>query len=314
MVKMYRTKKYKQQIKKKTKKIYRGGTDIMNSNELNNDTLKENKIMEEVKNSEKFPSIMSNLNLMKPVSNLMEGAEGIATSVIGNLKKPISNIVNESVTLGEGLIEKGIEKAGDIVGVDVTQPQIVENKLQQIENIISNPKIKEEVSKIAEVAGEAMEPYIGPLEEKVIQKTKEVGEELGKSAVQIGLNTAEEIPGVGVVIGTLRSLDQAAKAGLSTVNAFTEVSKDTTDAINATAKNYKRLMEEKSKIGERINNSISEFSNPQSLLSKSNPLNINSTKTGGGFNSKKKYNKTKKYINKFANTNKYTNKYKSKCK
>jgi len=303
MVKIYKTKKVKKQIKKKTKKIYKGGEVNINSDELNN-TLKENKIMEDIKKNSELSSVMPNLNinmqkLTNPVSNIIEGTKGMATNIIGDLKNPISNIVNEGITLGEGLIEKGIEKAGNVVGVDVTQPKIIENKLHQIENIISNPEIKEEIGKIVEVAGEAMEPYIQPLEEKVIEKTKEVGKELGTSAVKIGLNTAEEIPGVGVIIGTLRSLDQAAKAGLSTVNAFTEVSKDTTDAINATAKNYKRLMEEKNRIGQRINSSISTFNNPQSLLTNQlKPSNVISKKIGGKITNKKKYIKPKKYTNK----------------
>ena len=303
---MYITKKNKQQMKKKTKKIYKGGEVNVTSNEINN-TLKENKIMEEVKNSEGIPSIMPNVNVlnsMKPVSNVIESAQGMATNIIGNLKKPVSNVVSKGVTLAEGLIEKGIEKVGDFVGVDVNQPQTIENKLHQIENIISNPEIKKEITKIGEVVGEAMKPYIKPLEEKIIEKTEEVGKELGTSAVKIALNTAEEIPGLGILIGTIRSLDQATKAGLSTINAFSEVSKETTDAINATAKNYKRLMGEKNQINERINNSISEFANPQSLLSNTNKsLNNGSSNVTGG-RSKKKYSKSKKY----------TIKYKSRCK
>jgi hypothetical protein len=300
MVKKNKTKKIKKQLKKKTKKIYRGG----NTNEIN-ESLKENKIMEEVQNDSKLSSIMPNLNMP-----IVEKTKGFISNIIGDASKPISqiknsalNIASEGVTLAEGLAEKGIEKVGNVVGVDVTKPQIIENKLHQIENIISSPEIKKEISKITEVAGQAVEPYIKPLEEKVIEKTKEVGKELGTSAVQIGLNTAEEIPGVGIIIGTLRSLDQAAKAGLSTINAFTEVSKDTTDAINATAKNYKRLIGENLEIGKRINNSISEFSNPQSLLSKTNPLNVGSSKLSGG--RRKKYNKYNKYNN-------YTNKKKQK--
>jgi len=312
MVKNYRTKKIKKQVKKKTKKIYRGGK--INENSETNELLKENRIMEEVQNNSKLPSLMPNLNisnLMKPLSNTIENTKGVMSNLIRGSEKPISqikqgvlNIASKGATLAEGLAEKGIEKVGDIVGVDVTKPEIIENKLHQIENIISSPEIKQEISKISEVASEAAEPYIKPLEEKIIEKTKEVGKELGTSAVQIGLNTAEEIPGVGVIIGTLRSLDQAAKAGLSTLNAFTEVSKDTTDAINATAKNYKRLMGEKNQINERINNSISEFANPQSLLSNTNKsLNNGSSHVTGG-RSKKKYSKSKKY----------TIKYKSRCK
>jgi hypothetical protein len=156
-------------------------------------------------------------------------------------------------------------------------------------------------------------PYIKPLEDKVMENVREVGEELGSSAVKIGLNTAEEIPGVGIIIGTLRSLDQATKAGLSTINAASEVTKDTADTINASAKNFKRLFDEKIKIGDRINSSISNFTNPQNLLSKAkanaNSLNLKSPlKTQGGRNKKKYNSKFKKHTSK--NKNKGKNKYK----
>ena len=299
---MYKTKKIKKQLKKKTKKIYRGGAPT--ADELN-DKIKENEIMEEVKNSSTLPSLMPNLNISgimgdfgKPISKIKEGA---------------INIASEGVTLAEGLVEKGIEKAGNVVGVDVTRPELIANKLRQMKNIISNPEIKEEIGKIGVIASESVAPYIKPLEDKVMENVREVGEELGSSAVKIGLNTAEEIPGVGIIIGTLRSLDQATKAGLSTINAASEVTKDTADTINASAKNFKRLFDEKIKIGDRINSSISNFTNPQNLLSKAkanaNSLNLKSPlKTQGGSNKKKYNSKFKKHTSK--NKNKGKNKFK----
>ena len=297
MYKTKKTKKIKKQFKKKTKKIYRGGIgeptnvplgETLTADELNN-KLKENEIMKEVKNSSTLPSLMPNLNI-SGISNIM----GDLGKPISKIKEGAINIASEGVILAEGLAEKGIEKAGNVVGVDVTRPELITNKLHQMENIISNPAIKEEIFKIGEIASESVAPYIKPLEDKVIENAKEVGQELGSSAVKIGLNTAEEIPGVGIIIGTLRSLDQAAKAGLSTINAASEVVKDTADTANATAKKFKRLFDEKMKIGDRINNSISNFTNPKNLLSKvKSPL-----KTQGGSNKKKYNNKFKKHTSK----------------
>jgi hypothetical protein len=302
MVKMYKTKKIKKQFKKKTKKIYRGGAPT--ADELN-DKIKEKEIMDEVKNSSTLSSLIPNLQM---------------PSIMGDLGKPLSkmkegaiNIATKGVTLAEGLAEKGIEKAGNVVGVDVTRPELIENKLRQMESIISNPVIKEEIGKIGVIAGESVTPYIKPLEDKVMKNVRDVGEELGSSAVKIGLNTAEEIPGVGIIIGTLRSIDQATKAGLSSINAASEVVKDTADTINASTKNFKRLFDEKMKIGDRINSSISNFTNPQNLLSKAKEnaksLNFKSPlKTQGGSNKKKYNSKLKKHTNK--NKNKRKNKYK----
>lgn len=270
---MYKTKKIKHQPKKKTKKLYRGGNaELKEEPELNNtqevtpnelsEQIKENKIMEEVKNSSSLSSLMPNLS----ASNIMSGLEG----PISNIKKGAINIASDGIVLAEGLAEKGIEQVGNAVGVDVTHPETIENKLHQIKNIISNPVIKEEIAKIGEVVLESASPYIEPLKEKVIEKAQEVGQEIGKSAVQIALNTADEIPIVGLVISGVRSGNQAAKAALATVNATSEVVKDTADTINATAKNFERLVGEKIKIGDRISNSISEFTNPKTLLSKDN--------------------------------------------
>lgn len=312
---MYKTKKIKYQSKKKTKKLYRGGnTELKEEPHLNNthevnpnessEQIKENKIMEEVKNSSSLSSLMPNLS----ASNIMSGLEG----PISNIKKGAINIASDGIVLAEGLAEKGIEQVGNAVGVDVTNPEIVENKLHQLKNIISNPEIKEEIAKIGEVVLESASPYIEPLKEKVIEKAQEVGKEIGASAVQIALNTAEEIPGIGMAVGVIRSADEATKAGLATVNATSEVIKDTADTINATAKNFKRLVGEKIKIGDRISNSISEFTNPKTLLSKDN---INSSMSKliktpspsllskknilkGGINNKKVLNKSKKRINK----------------
>ena len=66
---------------------------------------------------------------------------------ISKIKEGAINIASEGVILAEGLAEKGIEKAGNVVGVDVTRPELITNKLHQMENIISNPAIKEEIFK-----------------------------------------------------------------------------------------------------------------------------------------------------------------------
>jgi hypothetical protein len=103
----------------------------------------------------------------------------------------------------------------------------------------------------------------------VIDKTVEASgkalSKIGETGVKVLLNTAEEIPGVGIIFGTVRSLSNIGEAIVSSVNAGSEVITASSDMINATTKNYERLVEEKNQIAGRTNKSIEEFVKPTVL-------------------------------------------------
>ena len=140
------------------------------------------------------------------------------------------------------------------------------------------------------VALDAAKPFIDDLIDEIFEKLKVVGTEFGEAGVKIALNTLEEIPGYGVIIGTIRSASNAAEAVLASSNAFSEVVTKTSDTINASVQNFDKLMKEKGDLINRTTESINKFSENM----KSMPTNINTNSVGGTRKHKKNNNKSKK--------------------
>jgi len=219
---------------------YRNKNIIIGGNDLLNKDVNASEIMNEIKKERKFNLNLGNIPVFKKTSELVEG-----------------------------LTIKGIEHLGLLLGVDLSNPQSINEKLEKIKIALTDPKNKEkiqeivnEAAKVGVVAIEAAEPFIKPLVDKTVELGSEALTKLGESAVKIGLNTAQEIPGVGVVIGTVRSLSNASEALLSASNAASEIITNTSDSINAASKNFERLMKEKMDSLNRINDSVNKFQRP----------------------------------------------------
>jgi hypothetical protein len=234
---------------------------LVGGNDLSNDKTA-NEIMNEVKNERKMK--------FASLGNL-------STSTFKTDNFPI---LKKTTDLLEGLTIKGLDHLAILLGVDFSNSQSISNKLEQIKAAINDPKNKEKVREIVNeaaqvgaVAIEAAEPFIKPLVDKTTELGNEALSKIGESAVKIGLNTAEEIPGVGVVLGTVRSLSDAGEAFLAASNAANEVITTTSDSINAATKNFERLMKEKMDGLNRINDSVNKFQQPFDM-SKKIPMKI----------------------------------------
>ena len=183
-----------------------------------------------------------------------------------------STILDKTGELAEGVAVKSLEGVGNLIGVDLSDSQNTGEKLEEIKTALSDPqnkeKVKEIISEAADVGAVAIEaasPFIKPLVEKSINVGSEALSKMGESAVKIGLNTAEEIPGVGVLIGTVRSLSNAGEAVMAATNAAGEVVTASSDSINAATKNFERLMKEKQNSLNRINDSVNKFTNSSNI-------------------------------------------------
>lgn len=177
-------------------------------------------------------------------------------------------ILQKMSELAEGVALKTIENIGMLLGVDLSNPQDVNGNLDKIKLALSNPETKEKIrsivgqmSEILVVALEAASPFIEPLMNKTFEVGTDALSQMGESGVKIALNTAEEIPGVGVLIGTIRSLSSAMEAFLAGVNAGDEVITSSSDSINAAVRNFKQIMNDKQNSLNRINNSVNNFQN-----------------------------------------------------
>lgn len=228
---------------------------------------------------------LSNNKTVNEIMNEVKNERKLNFASLGNLSAPTFKtdnfpILKKTTDLVEGLTVKGVDHLAILLGVDFSNSQSISNKLEQIKAAINDPKNKEKVREIVNeaaqvgaVAIEAAEPFIKPLVDKTTELGNEALSKIGESAVKIGLNTVEEIPGVGVVIGTVRSLSDAGEAFLAASNAANEVITTTSDSINAATKNFERLMKEKTDGLNRINDSVNKFQQPFDM-SKQIPMKI----------------------------------------
>ena len=136
-------------------------------------------------------------------------------------------------------------------------------------------KLLGEGAKVVALGLDSSRPAINKFVETTTNAFEKSATKMGSAAVNIGLNTLEEIPGVGVVIGTIRSLDKAVKAAQSVVNAGNEVVAASGDAVNQVTQNIenakskmnvmdlqKQLQDkirDKTEILKKVGGSIAEF-------------------------------------------------------
>lgn len=249
------------------------------------------------------------------------GADADATAVADELKKKIedehslsnllpdfglgdSKVMDKVVDLSEGVALKTIDNTANILGVDLNNSEKFNEKLEDIKNVLDNPENKElikdiagEVSEIGVVALDAAKPFVNELITEVSDKLGVIGNEFGETGVKVALNTLEEIPGAGVVIGTIRSASNIGEAILASSNATAEVVTKASDTLNASLQNFDNLLKEKGDVLARTTDSINKFSeNMKSMPSSINAPKINAPAVVGGSRKHKRYNKKTKKV------------------
>lgn len=208
-----------------------------------------------------------------------------------------SKVMDKVVDLSEGVAIKTIDNTADIFGIDLNDSEKFKDKLEDIKNVLDDPENKEllkdiagEVSEVGVVALQAAKPFVNELITEVSDKLGVIGNEFGETGVKVALNTLEEIPGAGVVIGTIRSASNIGEALLASTNATAEVVTKTSDTVNATLQNFDNLLKEKGDVLARTTESINKFSENM----KSMPSSISKSKDGGSRKNKRSKNKSKK--------------------
>jgi len=239
-----KTKKCKLQIRRKklTNKIkYDGvGGDNLVSSVTNNNTV--NKIMEQVKSERKMD--------------------------LGKLE-----VVQKLQTLLSGLFLKATDNIAKLANIDINDPTSIEKKLEQIKSVLLNPANKERVKKIISdlstqgiIAIQAASPFLQEFLDKGVTIGTKTLSEISQAIVKIGFNTATEIPGVGILVGTIRSIGNAGDAIAASTNAAAQLVTNYSDALNGSLLNFKILSQENSDRLNNINKSINDF--------KQTPLNM----------------------------------------
>ena len=190
-------------------------------------------------------------------SGVADKANQVGSLIVGELNKKLdSPEVKETVTQAIG---NTVEIAKDIV-------EKANEKLNNPEFVGEIAEATRNVSNAAATVIEAAEPAIN----QVIDQTSQIGEQMlskvGDSAVNIALNTAEAVPGVGAGIGLIRDIDKAAVAGEAIVEAGMKTATSFADGIAKTEDAIKKKMEEAKTIANRTNQGINAFNAADKII------------------------------------------------
>jgi hypothetical protein len=170
-----------------------------------------------------------------------------------------AKLINRILILIEGLVLESIGQLGNVIGIDVSNPQQVNAKLSEIQFILSDPEINEKVriivgkmSVLLTVALEAAEPYIKPLADKLNTIYVKSTSDLGKSTIAIIKNIAKAIPIYGAIVSLIDSANTVAVTSADTLVAQQHATLAVNEAINKMSDDFTNLLKQKQDLLARI--------------------------------------------------------------
>jgi hypothetical protein len=212
-----------------------------------------------------------------------------------------SKVTDKVVDLSEGVALKTIDGAADILGIDLNNSEKFNEKLEDIKNVLDDPENKElikdiagDVSEIGVVALQASKPFVDELITDVSDKLGVIGNEFGETGVKVALNTLEEIPGAGIIVGSIRSASNIGEALLASSNATAEIVTKASDTVNASLQNFDNLLKEKGDVLARTTESINKFS--ENMKNMPSTIPSSTLKKSGGSRKHKRFRKKTKKV------------------
>jgi len=211
---------------------------------------------------------------------------------LSNVNLGDSKVLEKLTDLSESLAVKTIDKSAEYLNVDLKNSEQFKEKLEDLKNIFNNPENKKligevvaNLSEVGVVALTAASPFITKLFEEITEKVKLIGSEFGETGVKVAMNTLGEIPGYGIIVGTIRSASNIGEAILASTNATAEVVTTASDTLNASMQSFDKLLKEKGDLINRTTDSINKFSENIKQM----PLQ----QSGGGGGISRRYKKDK---------------------
>ena len=243
-----RTKRNKRLRKKnKSYKIYGGSENVINDNE--NIGKKD------------IDALTEQIKAQHSLSNFLPDF-GLSNVNLGD-----SKVLEKLTDLSESLAVKTIDKSAEYLNVDLKNSEQFKEKLEDLKNVFNNPENKKligevvaNLSEVGVVALSAASPFITKLFEEITEKVKLIGSEFGETGVKVAMNTLGEIPGYGIIVGTVRSASNIGEAILASTNATAEVVTTASDTLNASVQSFDKLLKEKGDLINRTTDSINKFS------------------------------------------------------
>jgi hypothetical protein len=151
----------------------------------------------------------------------------------------------------EGVATGALAKIGDAVGINIDSPKEVEKTLDNLKEMVSNPKNIENTKEIisnavnnASVYVKAAEPLISPLTDKVLEVGSKTMEKAGETATLVVSNAVKEIPGVGLAYSLVQDASKIGEAISAATNAAAELTTSTADSAVVFKRNLDKLKNE----------------------------------------------------------------------
>ena len=254
-----RTKRNKRLRKKnKSYKIYGGSENVINENidskDINGKDINGKAISDK-------DVLINQIKAQHSLSNFLPDF-GLSNVNLGD-----SKVLNKLTELTEGLALKSIDKSAEYLNIDLNNSDQFKEKLEDLKNVFNNPENKKligeivaNLSEVGVVALTAASPFITKLFEEITEKVKVIGSEFGETGVKVAMNTLGEIPGYGIIVGTVRSASNIGEAILASTNATAEVVTTASDTLNASMQSFDKLLKEKGELINRTTDSINKFS------------------------------------------------------
>jgi hypothetical protein len=196
-----------------------------------------------------YPSRKRNNYFKRKQSRKIRGGqeakqEQLAEEIQGEHPGLVGPAVNLVSSTANNVASAAITGASNLLGVNLASTDSVNNALEKEIKVLSDPETKEHIQEVigegAQVLAtglEAAQPAINQLVETTTEAVEKSAEKIGNAGINIALNTLEEIPMLGVLVGTIRSVDKAIAAGQSVINAGSEIVTASGDAVNQVTQN-----------------------------------------------------------------------------
>lgn len=174
-----------------------------------------------------------------------------------------AKLINRLLLLIEGMILKSLDKLGYVIGVDISDPKQVSEKIEAIQGILLDPEINEQVRIIVgkigvllTIALDAAEPYIKPMTDKLNRIYVKSTSELGVSTVTIIKNIAKVIPVYGAIVAMIDAANTVAVSSANTATAKEHAKMAVGDAIREMSDEFRTLLKQKKDLLSRIPNEV----------------------------------------------------------
>lgn len=187
-------------------------------------------------------------------------AQAVMSGFVQNANQAVAGAVNQlSNTI------QSPEVKGDIVRAMGHFVQAIKDVLNGINAKLQDPSFVQSLASTADLL-DVLKPALFEFIDRMGEIVKKMGTKVADSAVNIALNTAEAVPGVGAAIGLVRDVDKAAIAAEAIVEAGMGTAATFADGYTKAKQALADKMQQAKDISGRIKNSTDLFNEADKFI------------------------------------------------